>query len=85
MPPSASSGCGASRVHSTTPSGVGSPDATPSENGSPANGGMASAREASVPPNAAPTANDPPVRSSVRRLIRRSQSPLMLMFFPCPA
>ncbi len=33
MPPSALSGDGASRVHRTAPSGVGSPAVTPSENG----------------------------------------------------
>ena len=32
MPPPVS-GCGASRVHKTMPSGSGSPEATPSENG----------------------------------------------------
>ena len=37
IPPSGSSGRGASRVHSTTPVGSGSPLATPSANGSAAN------------------------------------------------
>ena len=41
QPAARSSGSGASRVHSTTPSGVGSPDATPSANGLPENGGAA--------------------------------------------
>jgi hypothetical protein len=84
MPPSAASGSGASRVHSTTPSGVGSPDATPSANGSPANGGVAGALEVHVPANAAPTASEPPVRKRVRRLTRRSQLPLMLIPAPLP-
>ena len=36
--PSSASGCGASRVHSTTPSGAGSPEATPRVNGSACTG-----------------------------------------------
>lgn len=37
IPPSGSSGFGASLVHSTTPDASGSPEATPSPNGSAAN------------------------------------------------
>ena len=45
MPPSGSSGRGASRVQSTPPVGVGSPDATPSVNGSSAKRGREVARQ----------------------------------------
>ena len=46
MPPSGSSGLGASRVQRTTPVAVGSPDATPSVNGSAGNAARRSARPA---------------------------------------
>ena len=73
---------GASRVHSTTPFGVGSPDATPSENGFPANGGAAYAR---VPSRAddGDRRRERPARLQRRprssRLMRWSQSPVMPM------
>ena len=79
MPPPGTSGSGASRVHSTTPFGVGSPDAMPSENGSAANGGVANARVPSAPMTVTDAANEPPVFSSVRLLILWSQSPVMPM------
>ena len=61
------------------PFGVGSPDATPSENGFPANGGVANARVPSAPITVTDAANEPPVFSSVRLLILWSQSPVMPM------
>src|SRR5215210_4509429 len=79
MPPPGSSGSGARRVHSTTPFGVGSPDATPSENGFPANGGVAKARVPTAPMTVTDAANEPPVFNSVLRLILWSQSPVMPM------
>ena len=57
------------RVHSTTPCGVGSPDAMPSENGLPANGGVANARVPMAPITVTDAANEPPVFNSVRRVI----------------
>jgi len=79
MPPPGSSGSGARRVHSTTPVGDGSPDATPSANGFPANGGVANARVPMAPMTVTDAANEPPVFSSVLRLILWSQSPVMPM------
>src|SRR5687768_8902253 len=77
MPPPGMSGWGANRVHSTTPSGDGSPDATPSENGFSEKGGAANARDPSAPMMVTDAAYDPPVFSSVRRVILWSQSPVM--------
>src|SRR5687768_13066840 len=79
MPPPGRSGSGASRVHSTTPCGVGSPDAMPSENGFPSNGGEANARVPTAPMTVTDAAKEPPVLSSVLRLILWSQSPVMPM------
>ena len=68
--PSSASGSGARRVHSTIPSGVGSPDATPSVNGSPA--GAAAADPANpvrrVPGTASTAEAVRPAFSTPRRL-----------------
>jgi hypothetical protein len=68
MPPAGSSGFGASRVHSTTPSGVGSPDATPSANGSPSTGRVPQARAGDHPAAAAVSAPPPAQARNALRL-----------------
>jgi hypothetical protein len=71
MPPFGSNGCGASRVQSTTPSGNGSPEAIPSENGVPPNTGVATGAEG-VWANSGRAASAPatplPPSTNVRRL-----------------
>src|SRR3546814_20309831 len=65
MPPWGSSGFGARRVQMTKPSGAGSPEATPSVNGSSRNFGAANA---GVRASAANSTACPPARRRVRRL-----------------
>ena len=74
--PSSAEPSGSSRVQSTKPPGLGSPEATPRLNGlSTLKGGAA--RDGDVRPiSTAPAASDPPVRNNVRRLMRASQSPV---------
>ncbi|GAB3739144.1 hypothetical protein GCM10027598_68150 [Amycolatopsis oliviviridis] len=69
--PSGFSGAGASRVHSTTLSGSGSPEATPSWNGSRMAGAatkvLAFAHEGTVDDNAAAETAAAPPRRTARR------------------
>jgi hypothetical protein len=58
MPPPASNGFGANRVHSTMPSGEGSPDATPNEKGYPENTTPSFATPKALPDQTAAAAND---------------------------
>src|SRR5688572_18861662 len=58
IPPPTSSGRGASRVQSTTPSGVGSPDATPSAKGGAGNFGAVSVAPRARVERSAAAAND---------------------------
>src|SRR5690606_38851224 len=66
--PSGANGSGASRVHSTTPSAVGSPEATPRVKGSPVQRGARyrAPETAQLPASAAADAT-PPNRNSCRR------------------
>src|SRR5260221_8660924 len=76
MPPgvvgSAASGSGASRVHSTNPSGAGSPDATPRLNGSPwRQAALLPAPLPATQPTSAGAATSPAAPQARRRKARR--------------
>ena len=75
IPPPASSGLGARRVHRTTPSGSGSPDAMPKENGYAENLGVAAtAPRARVDSSAAAAKEVDPARKERRESWRASRS-----------
>jgi hypothetical protein len=65
MPPSSVSGDVASRVQITTPSGVGSPDATPSVNGVDANVGAALTGKSKAGTTSAPVDSSRNVRREI--------------------
>jgi hypothetical protein len=67
MPPHGFSGSGAIRVQMTNPSGAGSPDATPSENGSARNWPCAGPVLSGMPTRPAPSAALNRVRRSSSR------------------
>jgi hypothetical protein len=76
MPAPRSSGLGAILVHSTKPSGAGSPDATPSVNGFDANAGWLHTERENKPLPAVSSAPAPRLRNKRRRFMMVNSSML---------